>query len=251
MKVFISWSKERSGLIADALKKWLPKVIQSIEPWISVEIDKGKPWSEEIKNNLEDTKIGIICLCQENLDEPWILFEAGALAKTKSARVCTFLLDITPANVRQPLGQFNHTRYEKEDVRKLIHTINNALSECNERPLEKNILDESFDKYWEDLDKELNEIKTKFQPKESIQRPDRELLEEILAIMRNKNSIFYVLSPEGKYLGYMEGGDCLRLGVIPGYDSKPLVIGPSITTSFTGLALDDPRELHNQKKEEK
>jgi hypothetical protein len=188
MKVFISWSKEKSRLTAEALNKWLPKVIQAVEPWISPEIEKGKRWSPEINDNLENSKVGIFCLDQENLNEPWILFEAGAMAKTKDAYVCTFLLDLTPTDVQQPLAQFQHTKYEKEDVKKLVHTINSALEKYNEKALKKEVLNEAFDKYWVDLDEELKEIKKKNQPKASIKRSDRELLEEMLEILRNQQS---------------------------------------------------------------
>jgi len=48
-------------------------------------------WFSQISDNLSDTSIGIVCLTQENKDRPWILFEAGTLAKGLSnSRVCTF-----------------------------------------------------------------------------------------------------------------------------------------------------------------
>ena len=83
MKVFISWSGERSRSIAEALREWLPDVIQAVKPWLSAEdIDKGARWSSDLAHELEDAHVGVICLTPENLEEPWIHFEAGALSKT-------------------------------------------------------------------------------------------------------------------------------------------------------------------------
>ena len=44
MKVFLCWSGTRSKGIANALHEWLPRVIQALDPWISVDIDKGARW---------------------------------------------------------------------------------------------------------------------------------------------------------------------------------------------------------------
>jgi hypothetical protein len=127
MKIFLGWSGTRSKETAEVLGDWLGQVIQAIDPWISLDILKGARWSEEIANKLEEAKVGIICLTKENLNENWILFEAGALSKTKDAHVCTFLLDLKPTDIKQPLALFQHTEFEKEDVRKLTHTINQAV----------------------------------------------------------------------------------------------------------------------------
>lgn len=81
MKVFLSWSGERSRLVATLLDEWLRCVLQAIRPWISTkDIDRGSLWFSEIQDQLQDVTTGIICLTQENKEKPWILFEAGALA---------------------------------------------------------------------------------------------------------------------------------------------------------------------------
>ncbi|MGL6401348.1 toll/interleukin-1 receptor domain-containing protein [Aeromonas hydrophila] len=111
MKVFLSWSGERSRLVATLLDEWLRCVLQAIRPWISTkDIDRGALWFNEIQDQLQDTTTGIICLTQENKERPWILFEAGALAKGLStSRVCTLLVDLKPSDIKDPLAQLNHT----------------------------------------------------------------------------------------------------------------------------------------------
>lgn len=93
MKIFISWSGSMSQAIAEALHDWLPRVIQAVQPWLSsTNIDKGARWSDDIAAQLEETKFGLICLTRENLEAPWILFEAGALSKTLDRTyVCPYL----------------------------------------------------------------------------------------------------------------------------------------------------------------
>src|SRR6266508_2746036 len=182
MKVFISWSGERSLAIAKALRDWLPRVIQAIEPWMSdSDADKGIRWEQRIGQELEQTRFGIFCLTPENLDSRWLnFFEAGAIAKTvDKTYVCTYLRDLKPTDIEGPLSQFNHTKTEKEDTRKLIHTVNRALEP---QSLDEKIVNDSFDTYWPRLEKDLNEL-----PAASEKRKPRnveDMTEEILVSVR-------------------------------------------------------------------
>ena len=77
MKVFISWSGEKSNKIANILREWIPCVIQSIKPYVSSkDIDKGARWSTDIAKELEDSHFGIICITKSNINAPWINIEA-------------------------------------------------------------------------------------------------------------------------------------------------------------------------------
>ena len=118
MKIFISWSGDRSRAVAELLRDWIKCVLQATQPWISArDIDRGAIWFSEIGNQLQDCTVGIICITQENKNKPWILFEAGALAKgLTSSRVCTLLVDLTPADLQNPLAQFNHTNNDRDGM---------------------------------------------------------------------------------------------------------------------------------------
>ncbi len=179
-------------------------MIQAVEPWISSDIEKGARWGSEIRDKLEKSKVGIICLTKENLDQPWILFEAGALSRTKDAHVCTFLLDIEYTDVRQPLAQFQHTKFEKKDIRRLVHTINKLLERVDEHPLHEDVLNNAFNQFWPELEKELEEI-AKGESEESSKpaRTEREILEEILEILRAQESRSYIHESVEKVSGSM------------------------------------------------
>lgn len=183
MKVFISWSGQRSAAVADALRYWLQKVIQALEPWMSADdIEKGTRWRSGLASELEQSSVGIICLTRENLDSTWIHFEAGALSKQQqNTFVCTFLFDLEPTDVREPLAQFQATRATKDDLRKLIFTINNTLGDSK---LQEAELGETFEVWWPRLEHRLNTIPA--QTSESVEpiRQDREILEEILELVR-------------------------------------------------------------------
>jgi len=184
VKVFLSWSGERSKAVAEALKSWLPQVIQSLEPWISSEIDKGRKWSTELATELETVPVGIICLTRDNLSKPWILFEAGALSK--NVNTWTFLFDVTGANVEQPLAQFQHTENEKEDIRKLVHSIAGAARNAGEKVPEASVLNDIFETFWPKLEekfKSVAPIRGNAAPAASM-RTDRQILEEILEVVR-------------------------------------------------------------------
>lgn len=157
MKVFISWSGEKSRMAAEALKDWLPSLIQAVDPWISSEdIAKGARWFSDLSKQLEHSMIGIICLTADNMQSPWVLFEAGAVAKTLSeSYVCPWLIDFTESGLKGPLIQFQATKAEKNDTRKLVHTINAALGDNR---IEKERLDHLYDILWPQLEEKLNTI---------------------------------------------------------------------------------------------
>ena len=60
MKVFISWSGERSKHIAEILRDWIPSVLQAVKPYFSPDdVGKGSRWSTEIAKELDASRIGL------------------------------------------------------------------------------------------------------------------------------------------------------------------------------------------------
>jgi hypothetical protein len=150
------------------------------------DIGKGSRSLEEIADALNSVKAGIICLTPESLSSPWLLFEAGALSRTfrDKANVCTFLIGgLKPTEVKAPLGQFQATIAEKEDMRRLVAKLNDLIQVP---PLPEKALDRIFERMWVDLEKDLESL-----PSAPAEAPARRLvediMEEILGLVRNQS----------------------------------------------------------------
>ena len=186
MKVFISWSGKTSGEIARVFHEWLPCVIQMIKPFYSEDdIEKGVRGNTTMGKELEEASAGILCVTRENLDAPWIMFEAGALSKKLDvSRVCPILFqDLQPTDLKGPLTQFQAARFNKDDIYKMLTMLNNQLGE---NALNSKTLENVFETFWLKLQSKVGEVlsKTSQSPKQPV-RSDRELLEEILVIVRS------------------------------------------------------------------
>lgn len=181
MNVFISWGGDRSKQVALALRTLIEMVIQHAKPWCSPhDMEAGDRWQAEIAKQLEASDYGILCITPENQNRPWVLFEAGALAKKHTvAKVTPYLLDMRPAELQPPLGMFHGVEATKEGTLLLLQSINNALPEGR---LPDDALARLFDKVWEDADKELKAIPPEGKKRE---RSVQDMVEEILAHVRS------------------------------------------------------------------
>lgn len=180
--VFISWSGQQSGAVAEALREWLPMVVNALHPWLSKQdIDVGARWQQEIGERLETISAGIICLTPSNLDAPWILFEAGALSKSlENSRVCPLLVGLEPSVLKQPLAQFQAKRADKDGIRDLLKTLNGSLGDGG---LAEKQLEMAFEKWWPDLQARLDTIPNE-DSAEPPTRSDHDILLELLETVR-------------------------------------------------------------------
>lgn len=211
MKVFLSWSGDLSHKVALVLREWLPFVIQSVEPYVSSEdIDKGSRWSIDIAKELEDSSFGILCVTPQNIDAPWLNFEAGALSKAfTTSNVSPFLFGLKPSDLKKsPLLQFQSTLYDKKDLLKLVLSINNALGM---EKLDETKLKKTFDVWYEQLKGKLEplleeaNIKPTSKEDDYSQNNSNEAVEEILELTREQFKILrnpeMILPPN--YISYI------------------------------------------------
>lgn len=206
MKVFVSWSGEQSQKFAEALKEWLEQCIQSVEVFFSSEdIEKGDNWQIKLSNELHDTNYGIVCLTPENIDAPWIHFEAGALSKMLDSKVMVLAMNINFADIKGPLKAFQATKFENNDIFKLLKTINGL----QEKPLGEEKLKNSFEAFWPQFQAKIEKIKkettSESDDRKSLKVNVSETVDEILQIVRSQNAL--INNPEkllpAEYLEYV------------------------------------------------
>jgi hypothetical protein len=134
----------------------------------------------EIAKELESTNFGILCVTKENLTSPWILFEAGALAKSmQDGKVIPLLHDIDFKDVSGPLAQFQSKKAERPGVRELVLSLNKTAP----TPVPDDQLEKLFVALWPQLEGQINAIpKSGASAKPS--RTQSEILEELVSSVR-------------------------------------------------------------------
>ena len=92
------------------------------------------------------------------------------------------------AEVPDPLGQFQSNLANKEGTQKLLKAINSALAE---KKLEEDVLNDTFEKYWPDLEKVLQNLPTvkgEVRPRRKVEDMVREILDIVRAMPFKKHT---------------------------------------------------------------
>lgn len=197
MKLFISWSGERSKLIATALKEWLPLVLHFVDPWLSeADIEAGQRWADAVAKELEVSKFGVLCVTRENLNSPWVLFEAGALAKSlEGARVTPLLFGLDFTDITGPLAQFQAKKLEKKGVLELVHSLNQSAPQ----PVPEDRYRQLFEALWPELEKKVGQVPQA--PAVARQaRSQTEVLEELVEAVRAMETRMREAPEEPRYV---------------------------------------------------
>jgi TIR domain len=179
MKVFLSWSGNFSQRVAEILYNYLPLMLHEVEVFMSKhDLESGGRWTSQLAQELEASNFGVLCLTQENLQSPWMLFEGGALTKHIEGRACGLLLGhLTPADVSSPLSQFQHRVLSTEGFSALLRDINAKLQKPRDPTNLKLIFDNVDREYQAALSSYIGENPMQF-------RDQIDILEEILGRLK-------------------------------------------------------------------
>lgn len=202
MKVFVSWSGEKSRAVATAVSEWLGFVHQSVDTWVSTkDIHVGDRWATEIENGLQDAAYGIICVTPENVDSKWINYEAGAISKkigTSSGKVAVLLIDFdSEADLEMPLSQFHAVMMTKAGFDDLAVSVNNAIE--GSARADRDVV-RAAELAWPRLESDLAAIKVTEPDTKKRKRSDQDLLEEIVLRLRDMDSRMDHLANRGFHL---------------------------------------------------
>ncbi len=155
-EIFIGWSGDISKQVAEALKYWIPNVLQNSNTWVSFkDIKAGSRWFEDISKTLEKYHFGIFCITEDNNNSTWMHYEAGALSKIiDRSNICPYLIRVR-GDIKGPLRNYQACEANREGTYHLMKTINNTL---DNGALGEKQFDDIFNTFWPKLESILSNL---------------------------------------------------------------------------------------------
>lgn len=194
LKIFVSWSGPVAEKIAGVVADWIPLIFPNAVPWLSTDgISAGQRGMAEIEKGLQGADFGVICVTPDNIGEPWLNFEAGAISNAVggTARVVPLLTGFTSKVVKGPLQVFQAVFSDKAGFDSIAKSINESLAEGT-RPQEN--LKRTLDAFWPQLDANMATLRQEIEkhskpstagPGARAEKGQREMIEEILLRVRD------------------------------------------------------------------
>jgi hypothetical protein len=183
MRVFISWSGEASKAMALGLHRFIQQVLGRADPWMSEpDIAVGTRWPEELREGLAGTGYCVICVTRENVEKPWLNYEAGVIRDGLNKPTAPWMLDITPADFPTlPLNPLQGRVCSREGTLQLVKSINDALGTGGKSAA---IIEDLFEKCWPELEEALSGARNLLRADGHQARPEREMIAELVMSTR-------------------------------------------------------------------
>jgi hypothetical protein len=159
MKIFLSWSGAYSREIAGAFEGWIPSVIQSVEVFISTGgIGPGERWLPKISGALDEIEFGLVFVTEQNKEAPWLMFEAGALAKNvEKSRVIPVLCNAED-DIEFKKNPLSHFQYVKLDQDGIFRAMKSIFDVSEDTKLTEQLFEKGLQTWWPELQSQLNNI---------------------------------------------------------------------------------------------
>lgn len=179
VKVFISWSGETSRKVANALRNWLPQVLQTVEPWLAAaDLKPGERVAESMTSNMASASAMILCVTRRNVGSSWVEFEADRAASL-GIPVVPICIDLPMSDLGGALLQYQTFTLDRDGTRRLT----SALNSVSGSPLNPSALSKLLDIWVPKLVEELKGIDqwNLFAADQGEPQTIRGLMERILA----------------------------------------------------------------------
>ena len=198
VEIFISWSKDKSRLLAMETRKLIQNTLgNEIELFFSPNMYKGTSVDNEIHANLLKSDKCIVCITADNFKNPWLMYEAGVVygahfTKPGGSIVIPILFEHIPdwsSWIDKPLNRYVPIRLEKGNNNfktsreEFKHFLQELANETNSEI-------KNFNSSWNTYIKEVKKI---LQREQMIPDTCRDLVDQI---MKDSNGNFTIISPE-------------------------------------------------------
>lgn len=148
------------------------------------DIDAGDRWGQEVARELASCNFGIICVTPENVGAPWLLFEAGALAKSlEGAKVIPLLYDLELRDISGPLAQFQAKKFDRVGLSEVADSINKTLSS----PIGDELVKSLLEAMWPGMQQKIEAVPKREADAKRV-RSQADILEELVAGVRSFDS---------------------------------------------------------------
>jgi hypothetical protein len=238
VSIFISWSGPSSREVGRKVKQLVSEVLGTDDVFMSDEdIAPGDKSLEEIDLALKRSTAALIIVSARTAREPWLNFEAGAMAvRLAKTSVVPILLDLDFNQLIQPLAQFQAIRYDdREKFRKTLVLLN--MQRGSDR-IKTETLDIVLTARWPKFQSDVAQIVADgASPDDAAALPDeQDKIDEILSTLRGMSSGFQASTVRSraakKDANLPTDFDMKRLGYLHQRVNRVVPIEPSLPSDY-------------------
>lgn len=156
----MSWSGNQSKVIASALSSFL-RMFDIPTFFSEKDIRYGQKWYDTLTKEMQSASICIICVAENSIESPWVMFEAGSISNSSiGLQVIPY---ITGSNMIKrigslPVGVFQAAESTKSGTRRLLFELcSEYLGIISNDNINK--LHQKFESRWPKLQKTIKGVR--------------------------------------------------------------------------------------------
>lgn len=159
MKVFVSWSGPVSQQIAALISDWLKHTLLTIDPiYTPNTLRAGTQGTTQLYRLLKGVYTGIFIYTRESLDSQWMIFEAGAIhGNAGNSLLLSLLFELSQKDLPEPMQGYQWKNFNKKEMLDVLHSLSTQRGD----DLSRQDLERTFERAWDDLERDVNAVLAK------------------------------------------------------------------------------------------